>query len=195
MFKFLWRIWRKKFVIAVLIVLVILLPNAITRQSQLQNTMAVTTLGIDIMEGKLTVACEIVKSEPESKSVKYAVLTAEGKNIADALHSIETDYGKSLSLSHCTAVIFANEINIDILNKLTQDTQIRTNASVVRTDADINELLTLSGKDADKNGGQIGQIIKYNKDTATIDSVRRGKNNKITYLTVKEDKITQRVQD
>jgi hypothetical protein len=158
----------KKFALLLVLLLIILLPNAISKPSQTQTTLIVPTLGIAINGDEISVSCEIVVPNPGKQEPQYDVITKTGSRtdgIIKILHDIEKDEGKEISLHHCTAVAFGAEPDADILTDLVTHTDIRSNSAAVEN----TDTLNLDGE-------KIDQIILYNNShgihTPTIDDIR-----------------------
>ena len=159
-------IWSKKFLLIAMLLLVVLLPNTITRDLQIMNTAVITVIGIDTNDDALTVHAEIIVPTTGEKAPKYEIETKEGTDIIAILKNIEKEMGKEVSLAHCVAVIFDGEPDVAVLNKISGRYGLRSNTAVIT-----------NGDPVDLDSEKTKQTLKYNAEhkapKVTIDDLLR----------------------
>jgi len=159
-------IWGKKFMLIALLLLVILLPGAVERPLQIQNTAVITALGIETGAPQISVSCEILVPDPGKRTPKYESVTASGDDITNILNSVGKGRGQYISLAHCSAVVFSGKPDTAILKKLLKYAGLRTNTAVIS-----------NGSPAYLDSEKIERVLKYNAENnikkTTIDDILR----------------------
>ena len=125
-------LWGKKFAILILALVLILLPNAIGRNLQVNTTTVITSMTIEQTAGKIQITAEKFKPTAGSDSINFETVTYQGTNIRKMLADV--------SLAHCTKIQFAGEPDLQILHALYHYQDLRGNTKV-NGDATINQLL------------------------------------------------------
>lgn len=125
-------LWGKKFVLLILALVLILLPDAIGRDLEVRTTTVITALEIERSADSIQVTAQKFKPTAGADSIKYETVTYQGTDIKAMLSDV--------SLAHCTSIQFTDEPDLEILHELYHYQDLRGNTKV-NDDATINELL------------------------------------------------------
>lgn len=125
-------LWGKKSLLLIAVLVILLLPNTISRNLQVRDTTIITALTIDANAPVLEVTATKLKSSPGNKAVEYETVTYQGTDIRELL--------AATSLAHCTQIDFVGEPDLNILRALYNYQNLRSN-TVVNGDQTLNQLL------------------------------------------------------
>lgn len=125
-------LWGKKFIILLLALVLILLPNTIGHDLQVNTTTVLTTMEIERKADEIYITAQKFKPTTGSNSTQYETVTFQGTDIREMLADV--------SLAHCTAIKFSHEPDLAILQALYHYQDLRGNTKVNESTT-INELL------------------------------------------------------
>jgi len=125
-------LWGKKFVILILALALILLPNTIGHDLQVRTTTVITAMTIERTGGEIQITAKKFKPDAGADSESTEKVTYRGTDITAML--------KDVSLAHCTNIDFVAEPDLTILHDLYHYQDLRGNTKVNGT-ATINDLL------------------------------------------------------
>lgn len=125
-------LWGKKFVILLLALVLILLPNAISHDLQVNTTTVLTNMTIERNADEIKITAQKFKPTAGSESINFETVSYQGTDIRKMLADV--------SLAHCTNIEFKDEPDLVILHDLYHYQDLRGNTKVNGT-ATINELL------------------------------------------------------
>ena len=127
--------------IAILILSLILIPQSVNIQSELNMRALMTIIGLDKTENnEYKVSIAMVKpsrgSTGPSANVRMEIVGGEGKTIADAVSKVSFSIGKTAGFSHVNTVILGKNIiededNVKILDYFIRDNRIPTSSMVL----------------------------------------------------------------
>ena len=152
----------------VVLFLVILMPQGIYKQSQIKQISIVSGLGIDKHVDEIEVSVSILVPEPSANyAPKQMVTSSTGKNLAEAINSIEIKIGKELGLAHCYIIILGDDFLSDDITKhldyLMRSNIMGNNSAVLHTDKKAKEILETNSKMSAKNINNLQDIAKFNQ--------------------------------
>ena len=130
--KTLHYLWGKKFVILLLALVLILLPNTIAHDMQVLSTTVITEMTIERIGDEIQITAQKFKPEAGADNISYETVTFTGTKIRDML--------ATTSLAHCTKITFSNKPDLAILHDLYHYQDLRGNTKVNNKHT-INELL------------------------------------------------------
>ena len=201
MFK---TLWKKKAIVAFLVILVVTLPVAIKKPAQMLGKTLFTTVGIDMVEGKYQVTGEVIVNMFNEFGAKFLeVVQDESDSINQALNKISKTRGRTVSLAHCSLIVLGSglqEENIaSVLTFLLHRTEVNNNSQLLFTDADMQELFTISKESADNRTNHLQQIATFNIKNqfgtqATLqnfyrDYLSKSKTSTIPVVTIQDEQI------
>lgn len=125
-------LWGKKFVILLLALVLILLPNTIGHDLQVRSTTVITEMTIERAGDEIQITAQKFKPSAGSDSINYETVTYQGTAVREMLADV--------SLAHCTAIKFNGDPDLEILHDLYHYRDLRGNTKVNDT-ATINDLL------------------------------------------------------
>lgn len=125
-------LWGKKFVILILALVLILLPNTIGHNLQVRTTTVITAMTIEHVGDEIFITAEKFKPDAGANSENTEDVTYRGIDIRAMLADV--------SLAHCTAIKFNDELDLKILRELYHYQDLRGNTTV-NDGATMNELL------------------------------------------------------
>ncbi len=114
-------LWGKKTLVLILVLVVLLLPNIISRDLQVRNTQVITALTIEVGD-TLHLTAEQLKPNPGGTTIEYETVTFDGTDIREILSNV--------SLAHCTTIDFVGEPDLAILHDLYNYQDLRANTKV-----------------------------------------------------------------
>lgn len=114
-------LWGKKTLVLVAALVVLLLPNIISRDLQVRTTQIITALTIEVGD-TLHITAEQLKPNPGGSSIEYETVTFAGNDIREILSDV--------SLAHCATINFIGEPDLGILHDLYQYQNLRANTRV-----------------------------------------------------------------
>ena len=149
--------------------LLVLMPQGIYKQSQIQTTSIVSGIGIDKKDDKIEVSVQILVPQPSSSyAPKQLVSSAMGENIAKAISAIELKVGQELGLAHCYIIILGDEyVKEDItsgLDYLLRSNIMGNNSAILHTDKTAKEVLETSSKLSEQDINNLQNIAKFNQE-------------------------------
>ena len=113
------KISKNKIVYIFLIFIIIMFPNAFYTKSEYQQRAILISVALDKNEEGYSInGMLVVPSSAGNISSNVELVDGKGGSVADALHSIETDLGKKVSLAHCDTIFVNSEILQEDLSKV-----------------------------------------------------------------------------
>ncbi len=125
-------LWGKKFIILILALVLILLPNTSGHGMQVRTTTVITEMVIERTGNEIQITAQKFKPTAGADSASYETVTYQGTNIRQMLSNV--------SLAHCTKIKFTSEPDLAILHDLYHYQDLRGN-TLINDAATINELL------------------------------------------------------
>ena len=125
-------LWGKKFVILLLALVLILLPDTISHNLQVRTTTVITEMTIQRTPDEIQITAQKFKPDAGSDSISYETVTYHGTDIRTMLADV--------SLAHCTNIKFDGTPDLEVLHDLYHYQDLRANTKVNGTDT-INALL------------------------------------------------------
>ncbi len=125
-------LWGKKFIILLLALVLILLPNTIGHGMQVLTTTVITEMTIERTGNEIQITAQKFKPTAGADSVSYETITYHGTDVRKIL--------VNTSLAHCTQIKFAGQPDLRILHDLYHYRDLRGNTKVNNTQT-VNELL------------------------------------------------------
>jgi|GEM_PF-4275742 len=99
-------IWQKKALILFLVVLVALLPSALTRPAQMTTKAVLTEITIDHQSGEYVLTGEMIDlNAPADAESNTTTVTASAPSAAECINKIATEQGKQVSFAHCKYIV------------------------------------------------------------------------------------------
>lgn len=115
-------IWGKKSLIIIVVLIVFLLPNIISRDLEVRTTPILTSMTIDATGDTIQIAAQKLKASPGEKSIQYETVNYTGTDIRAMLQGV--------SLAHCTAIKFVGAPDAALLKALYNYQDLRANTKV-----------------------------------------------------------------
>ena len=125
-------LWGKKFVILILALVLILLPNTIGHNLQVRTTTVITAMTIERTDNWIVVTAEKFKPDAGANSENTETVTYHGNDIRAMLNEV--------SLAHCTQINFNGAPDLAILRDLYHYQDLRGNTKI-NGNTTINDLL------------------------------------------------------
>ena len=127
--------------IAILILALLLIPQSVNIQSELNMRVLMTTIGVDKNDdGKYNVSVAMVKpsrgSTGPSANARMEVVVGDGKTVADAVAKVSFLIGKTAGFSHVNTIILGNKLvteddAVEVLDYFIRDNRIPTSSMVM----------------------------------------------------------------
>ncbi len=163
------------------VILIILMIPALYMPSQTDQKAIVTALGIDKSEDEYEISCLVVVPNPSNNTASDSVdmVTASGKSVAEAIHSISLNIGKIIGLAHCDTIVLSDKVleedlatTLDYLNR---SGELTKNAMLINTPKSSKELLETTISTKNVSSLKLSSVVQYNKEftfsgDATIDA-------------------------
>lgn len=162
------------FIFAVLIL--IMLPSTLYMNSDKDDTMIITTIGIDKEDDKYNLtALAVIPKGSEDINSNLEVFQADGDNISEALDEIALDTGKKIGLAHCDCIIISQEIMDENITKLmdffVRTANITTNATIVGTDSKANKLIEATKNSNNLLDLSLKNIVTYQEKNSLLNDI------------------------
>ena len=147
----------------------ILLPQGLYKQSQIQQIAIVSGIGIDRDGEELEVSVSILVPKPSSNyAPSQTISSAKGKNLPDAINSIEIKIGQELGLAHCYIIILGDEFTKKDVTKdldyLMRSNIMGNNSAILHTDKKAKEILEVNSALSEQNIQNLQNIAKFNQE-------------------------------
>jgi len=139
-------LWQKKALILFLVVLLVLLPGAVSRPAQMLSKAVLTEITIDKAGGEYVLTGEMVINEAGGGiggggmggggegEKRTKTLVATGASLGDAINKMSASQSKQVSFAHCNLMIMgeglAGENLADLLRYFLHRTEINNNCAV-----------------------------------------------------------------
>lgn len=125
-------LWGKKFVVLILALVLILLPNTIGHDLQVRTTTVITAMTIERTGNEIQITAQKFKPDAGADSQNTETITYHGTDVRDILNDV--------SLAHCTKIEFNGKPDLEILRDLYHYQDLRGNTKV-NDNTTINEIL------------------------------------------------------
>ena len=153
-----------------------MLPSTLYMQSDKDDTIIITTIGIDKESSgyKLTALAVIPKGSNDINS-NLEVFNATGDTISQALDTIALDTGKKIGLAHCDCIILSQEILNENITRLMdyfiRTANLTTNATLVATDSEANKLIEATKSSNNLLDLSLKSIVTYQEKSSMYDDI------------------------
>jgi len=194
MFKML---WRKKFIIITLAVLLAFLPMAMTKEATVLGKTVITAIGLDKQNDEYIVWTEslIFNFDPFGVPERQ-ITTAAASTIDEAFEEISLNMGRKLSFSHCSIILLGSgleDVNLrELLWPFLLKPQLNNRAVLMWTDDDVGDVLQVSVDTGDVRSAKLQQIAAFNtKDrrrvATTLEELARSETVHLNVIAIEND--------
>lgn len=106
------KIFRKCSKYLVILLAIMLIPQSLNIQSELNMRVIVTAISVDYEDEKYNLSAQIVKpsSTSEGGSAQIDIVSVEGETVADAVEKISYSLGRTTGLSHISCIVLGKSI-------------------------------------------------------------------------------------
>ena len=168
MTKIFQTLWRKKFIIITLAILVAMLPHALTAEASVLSKTIVTAIGIDKVNGEYEIITESIIFNFDPFGVPERELdVAHAPTIEQALAEIGMNKGRKISFSHTTLILLgkglADEDLTLLLHPFLVMPQLNNGAVLMWTQDPLEDTLQASIDTGDVRSAKLQQIAEFNK--------------------------------
>lgn len=167
---------RNKLFYIFAILIIIMFPSTLYLQSSKDQTVIVTTIGID-KEGdeiKLS-ALAIVPKGGNDISANLEVFEGKGDTISSALEDIANSTGKDMGLAHCDCIALSISAMSDNVSKyldyFIRAANLTTNASLIATDGKASDLLSATKSSNNLLDLSLRNIVQFKEERSLLESV------------------------
>lgn len=168
------KIIKNKYFFIFAVLILIMLPSTLYMNSDKDDTMIITTIGIDKEEDEYSLtALAIIPKGSEDINSNLEVFEAKGDTISHALDTIALDTGKKIGLAHCDCIIISQELMDENITKLMdffiRTANITTNATIVGTDSKANKLIEATKSSNNLLDLSLKNIVTYQEKSTLIE--------------------------
>ncbi|MGN1227471.1 MAG: Ger(x)C family spore germination C-terminal domain-containing protein [Christensenellales bacterium] len=162
-------LWKKnKILFVFLIALILIFPNAISKESISYTHLICVALGIDKVENEYEVSLQvIVPKQANAFNETLKVISGKAETINEAVQSIRYHVGKEIGFSQCGFIIFneeASKENILVpIDYFVRTHNINYNCILVCTDKSASKILELNGELGQSYSFDLNRILEYNE--------------------------------
>lgn len=167
---------RNKLFYIFAILIIIMFPSTLYLQSSKDQTVIVTTIGID-KEGdeiKLS-ALAVVPKGGNDISANLEVFEGKGDTISSALEDIANSTGKDIGLAHCDCIALSISAMSDNVSKyldyFIRAANLTTNASLIATDGKASDLLSATKSSNNLLDLSLRNIVQFKEERSLLESV------------------------
>ena len=176
MFKDLKKIIKNKYFIIITILILIMLPSTLYMSSDKDDTIIITTIGVDKEDNKYTLtALAIIPKGSEDINSNLEIFKADGDTISQALDTIALDTGKKIGLAHCDCIVLSQEVLDENITKIMdffiRTSNITTNATLVATDSKANKLIEATKSSNNLLDLSLKNIVTYQEKNSLLDDI------------------------
>ena len=167
---------RNKLFYAFLIMIIIMFPSTMYKQSDKDDTMIITTLGLDKKEDKLNVsALAVIPNSSQEISAKLELFEGDGKSIDEALNNISQNIGKEIGLAHCDCLLISKELAEDNITKyldyFIRSNNLTTYATIIVADGKSKDLLEATKSSNDYLDLSLKNIVTFEEERSLLENV------------------------
>ena len=196
-------IWKKKFVIICLALLIVLLPMAATKQVYALSKSIITGVGIDYQNGEYLVFGERVIFNFDPFGVQeWELHSVKAPTIKEAVDLMGINQGSTVSFSHCSLIVVGPGLKdknlIDVLGFFFDRVDLNNTAVLMYTEDDVEKLMNASIELGTPRRGHLQQLSEFNRKTKDKNtslenffksSLRPSKTAKMTLVTETDGEI------
>ena len=170
------RMVRNKYFYIFATLIIIMFPSTLYMQSDKDQTVVVTTIGIDVgNDGYDINALAIIPLGGQDTNVNLEVFEGSGKTIAEALEDISNNTGKDVGLAHCDCIILSMDVlgsNVTQgLDYFARTSNLTTNATLVATDGKAKDLIDATKSSHDSLDLSVKNIVLYQESKSVLNNV------------------------
>lgn len=175
-------LWKNKFLILILILIVTMCPITISLPEQSRTESIVTGVGVDKKEDEYEVSIQYVVPQSSGGQENLKVSKQKGKSVGEVFEKLNLELGKTLGFAHCRFIAFNEDAGKDnltkILDYLLRQKTNTNNIVLILTEGSAGDLLsTAKGIDSDlytflSNSSSSNQFKEYNDLTTVGDFYR-----------------------
>lgn len=153
-----------------------MLPSTLYMQSDKDDTIIITTIGIDKEDSgyNITALAVIPKGSNDINS-NLEVFNANGDTISQALDTISLDTGKKIGLAHCDCIILSQDVLNENITKLMdyfiRTGNITTNATLIATNNKASKLIEATKSSNNLLDLSLKNIVTYQEQSSMLDDV------------------------
>ena len=162
-------IWRKKFALIAIALLLALLPMAVTQETVVLSKTIMTAIGIERDGYLYTVYGEALIFIFDPFGIQEReVWSATADSIEECLVIIGRNRGRTVSLSHCTVILLGESMLTDeLVNDLRyflDRVDLNNSCVLFVTDSPAEDMLVASRERGDARSALLQQIATYNRN-------------------------------
>lgn len=174
----------KKYVSFTLVLIILLFTLTGCYDSHgIEDFYYIVALGIDKTENNsITLSIQTAKptgssESSTSQSNEYKIYTVDCESIESGIHILNNYLNKKINLSHCSAIVFSEEVARDgvkgYINVLGNDTEIRPNCNLIISSQSAYDVLDKVSNSGEKFSSRLYEYILNSVDYTgyTIDSI------------------------
>ena len=176
MMKNLKKLLKNKYFLIFAILIILMFPSTLYMQSDKDDTMVITTIGIDKEDNKYKLSTlAVIPKGSNDINANLEVFEATGDTISDAIDTIALNTGKKIGLAHCDCIIFSEEILQENITKITdffiRTSNLTTNATIVGTDSKASDLINATKSSNNLLDLSLKNIVTFQEDNTMIHEV------------------------
>ena len=163
-------LWKNNIWLVFLLTILVLLPASIPAHAQTEDRSIVVAVGFDKLEnGNVEMSAEIIVPKYQTTYSQNAqIITASGKNSAEALVGLSVQTGKVIGLSHCSSFLFGKTMQseniIEFLDQILRGKRVNYNAQLIFTESKARDVLEKSIKIDENFNQNINTIVQFNDE-------------------------------
>lgn len=105
---------KKHIWLLILVLAILLIPQSLNIQSELNMRIVITAMGIDYVDDQYEVTAQVImptsSSEGGGGSASLDFISAKGQSVSDAVNKVSFQIGKTLGLGHINTLIFGENV-------------------------------------------------------------------------------------
>ena len=167
-----------------LVIMVFLLPNAVTLQSHSFRSSIVTAIGLDPSDNEIEMSVLTISDiSLETKTEATKVMSGKGKTLAKAVSELEGKTGRRIRMGHVGYIViskdFASQDIAVVLNNLIITTKLPNTVSLILSEDKAKDVLIQANALENNSSYKLREVIQnefsenFTKDTS-IDSFLKG---------------------
>lgn len=156
-----------------LALLIFSFPKAIYESAEFERRAIFTTFGFDKSEkGYEVTGLVLAQSEPQHISSNTQMVSAEGRDVSEALYKMSVNLGKEIGFAHCDTFIISDSLKDDdvakILDFCIRGSSLSQNSKLLTCKGSAKEVIKVNMEKKDQIGTSLARSITNSSDYLSI---------------------------
>ena len=177
MLKAIKLVMRNKIFYVFALLIVIMFPSTLYMQSDKDNTLIVTTIGIDkdTNSGDYEItSLAVIPKGSDDVHANLELFKSKGSTVSEALDNMSLTTGKKVGLAHCDSLIFSIDVIKENLAKtldyFIRTSNLTTNATLIATNGKSSNLLNATKSSNNLLDLSLKNIVMFQEERSLLNN-------------------------